>query len=192
MTETVGNRKISGLNAYLDSLVEKGRATSSAVVPLKTAVHQIFWTVEPKNWENIDVAEIDLDDYMTRFKNLSLGRYNAQSYSAYQTRAHRALTWYSNFLQNPGWTPPTRKGSTSGKTSTNQLSTKKASPTPATPTANTKQTTKTLSTNSDLIGFPFPLSNGSLASLYLPKQLSKEDADRLSQFISSLVIGGNR
>lgn len=189
MSETVGNRKISGLNAYLDSLVKKGRAKSSVVVPLKTAVHQIFKTVEEDNWENIDVAEIDLDDYIIRFKNLALDRYSEQSYNAYKARANRALTWYNNFLQNPGWTPQIRKSPTSGKTQTNQPSAKKSNTKSTMPITDAEHTPKTSPTNNDLISFPFPLSNGSLASLYLPKQLPEEDAERLSQFIASLVIG---
>lgn len=189
MSNTVGNRKISGLNAYLDSLVEKGRAKSSVVIPLKTAVHQIFETVERDNWENIDVAEIDLDDYMTRFKNLALDRYNEQSYTSYKARANRALTWYNNFLQNPGWTPQIRKSSNSNKAHVNHPSVAKSKAKPTTQVAIAEHSAKTLSASNDLISFPFPLSNGSLASLYLPKRLSKGDADRIAQFISSLVIG---
>lgn len=189
MTEIVGNRKISGLNAFLDSLVKKGRAKSSVVVPLKTAVHQIFETVEKDNWENLDVAEIDLDDYMIRFKNLALNRYNERSYNSYKARANRALTWYNNFLQNPGWTPQIRKSPASNKSQNGQSSAKKSTIKPIAPATNTEHIPESPLGNNDLISFPFPLSNGSLASLYLPKQLSKEDAERLSQFISSLVIG---
>lgn len=190
MPEVVGNRKISGLNAYLDSLVEKGRVKSSVVVPLKTAVHQIFETVEKDNWENIDVAEIDLDDYMIRFRNLALDRYNEQSYISYKARANRALIWYNNFLQNPGWIPQTRKTSTSNKAQANQSLAKKDNRKADISVASAEQTPKNLPViNNDLISFPFPLSNGVLASLYLPKRLSREDAERLSQFISSLVTG---
>ena len=186
MTNTIGNRKISGLITYLDSLVEKGRVRSSVVVPLKTAVRQIFETVEGDNWVNIDISEIDLDDYMVRFKNLALDRYNEDSYKAYKARANRALNWYNNFLQSPGWTPQIRKSSNSNK-KTIKSSTSKDSIKSPTPTTTFKSAAKSSAPN-DLIGFPFPLSNGSLASLYLPKQLSKTDAERLSQFIFSLVV----
>lgn len=188
MPNIVGNRKISGLNAYLDSLVEKGRAKSSVIIPLKTAVHQIFETVEKDNWKNIDVSEIDLDDYMARFKNLALDRYNEQSYTSYKARANRALTWYNNFLQNPGWTPQIRKSPSSNKAHTDRTTVKKEKTKPTAQIMVAEQPTKASSASSDLISFPFPLSNGSLASLYLPKRLSKGDADRISQFINSLII----
>jgi len=187
MPDIVGNKKISGLNAYLDSLVKKGRAKSSVVIPLKTAVHQIFETVEKDNWEDVDVSDIDLDDYMIRFKNLALDRYNERSYGSYKARASRALTWYNNFLQNPGWTPQIRKSPTQNKKLPN-------GPQPQKKDTNlimrvSEPSTKGNTQSKDLISFPFPMADGSLASLCLPKRLSKEDADRLSQFISSLVVG---
>ena len=187
MTDNVGNRKISGLNAYLDSLVKKGRAKSSVVVPLKTAVHQIFETVEGEGWEDVDISKVDIDDYMFRFKNLALDRYNDRSYSSYRARANRALTWYNNFLQSPGWTPQIRKSPTQNKSLSNKSQPQKNNTSPVAPTP--EPSTKVNMQNNDLISFPFPMSDGSLASLCLPKRLSKEDADRLSQFISSLVVG---
>lgn len=188
MSEQVGNRKISGLMSYLDSLVEKGRARSSVVTPLKTAIRQIFETVEKDNWENIDISTINLDDYIARFKNLALDRYNADSYNTYKARANRAITWYTNFLQNPGWTPTLRKS----PISTNSKTTKK-DVTPQNNPLSSPNSLQTISTppKAELISYPFPMSNGTLASLYLPKNISQEDATRLSKFILTLVVGGD-
>ncbi len=191
MSELVGNRKISGLMAYLDSLVEKGRAKSSVVTPLKTATRKIFETVEKENWQNIDIASIDLDDYIERFKNLALDRYNSDSYVTYKARANRALTWYNNFLRNPGWTPTVRKSPSSNSEKTS----KRGSSTPSLSQQNINHNISApieTKPKEGLISLPFPMSNGTLASLYLPINITEEDANRLSKFISSLVIKGNK
>jgi hypothetical protein len=38
----------------------------------------------------------------------------------------------------------------------------------------------------ELIEFPFPLQNGEMAALHLPKRLRKDDAERLNLFLRSL------
>lgn len=43
---------------------------------------------------------------------------------------------------------------------------------------------------SEMIEYPFPLSDGSLTTLRLPKQLSQADAERLHMFIGSLAVDG--
>jgi len=40
-----------------------------------------------------------------------------------------------------------------------------------------------------MIHYPFPLSNGQVATFLIPKEITDEDAERLAEFIQTLVIG---
>jgi len=178
MSNRIGDKNLGGLMDYMDSLVAKGRVKSSAIIPLKTAVRQIFETVEKDNWENIAIETIDIDDYMERFKNIALDRYNIDSYNTYRGRANKALNWYKNFLQDPGWIPSVRKNSVSANKKTGVLENAQ------------KITSGSIVPNNNLINYTFPMSDGTLSTLSLPKFITQEDSDRLAKFISMLVIGG--
>jgi len=38
-----------------------------------------------------------------------------------------------------------------------------------------------------MIHYPFPLSNGQVATMLIPREITAEDADRLGEFIQALV-----
>ncbi len=144
-------------------------------------MRKIFETVVGDDWGDVEISSIDMDDYIIRFKNLALDRYNSDSYNSYKARASRALNWYKNFLSNPGWVPPIRK---SPSTAVNKKET----------TGRQKETRAEVSNikysndQQELVSFPFPMSDGSMASLYLPKHITIDDAERLSDFVRTLVI----
>jgi len=199
MAETIGNGKVSGLIAYLDNLSAKGKVKSSVIIPLKSAAKAVFSVVEGEQWMDIDTRSIDLDDYTNRFKNLTIGKYDSNSYNAYRARISRALDWYSHFLQDPGWAPTvkTRKKDKAVKLSSfNKKNiqdaeaisegeivalSQKTAPEQAFVQENQNISTK-------LISFPFPMSNGIIATLYLPQNISLKDSERLQSFIKTLVV----
>jgi hypothetical protein len=177
----INNGNMKGLIEFLNSLVDKGRARKSTVLPLRIAVTKIFETVEGEGWENVNVMNVDLDDYMSRFKNKALDNYTSKSYHAYRSRAARAIRWYKNFLKDPGWAPKINTHKADGATKTarvNKLIDSQA----------IKQDLESGPSVSKMIAFPFPLSNGELATLHLPAMLTQDDARRVSSFISALVI----
>lgn len=200
MTETIGNGKISGLIAYLDNLSTKGKVKTSAITPLKSATRAVFSVVEGERWEDIDTRSIDLDDYINRFKNLTIGKYDSNSYSAYRARISRVLNWYSHFLQDPGWAPFVKDRKKNDKASkapthrklthdTGNISEGEVISLPSTTVAGQPRNDIVQSTATKLISFPFPLSNGTMATLYLPQNLSPRDSERLQSFIKTLVVG---
>lgn len=197
MSEIIGNGKISGLIAYLENLSAKGKVKSSAITPLKSAVKAIFSVVDGEDWDNTDTRNIDLDDYINRFKNLTMGKYDSDSYGAYRARVSRALGWYGRFLQDPGWSPVVKERSNNKKKSkTIMLSTAPIQDPDGISEAEVipnSQTERLFSANSceassKLISFPFPMSNGVISTLYLPQNISQKDAGRLQRFIQTLVV----
>ncbi len=201
MSANIGNGKISGLISYLDSLSTKGKVRSSVVTPLKSSVKSIFSIVDGEEWQDVDARSVDLDDYINRFKNLTIGKYDAASYTAYRTRAARALNWYSNFLQNPGWSPTVRSQQNDKKkvktpdyqisqnvTDLRYVSEGEVIPTEHNPVLNKGPVVSEIDPSAKLIGFPFPMTNGVIATLYLPQSITPSDAERLRAFIQTLVI----
>lgn len=188
MTTQIGSGTAQGLIEFLDQLVEKGRAASGSVNPLKTATRQVLSSVEGEDkWSEIDIRSLDVVDYIERFKNLTMGKYTAESYKTYQSRLSRAKEWYTTFLVNPGWTPS--KSSTLNKTKPS----KKAESTEQLGVSRTEverhpeRKPNSLS-QGDLIAYPFPLLTGRIVNLYLPVDLKISDAKRIARFVESLSI----
>ena len=189
MTNKIGSGTAQGLIEFLDNLVEKGRAAKGSVTPLKTATRQVFSTVDGEDaWESINIKNVDVDDYIARFKNLTLGQYTDSSYKTYQSRLNKAKDWYTTFLVNPGWTP------TSQPKRSRQNGSEKKEPKGVDTSESVEQVKKSVEgsvptvSSQDLISYPFPLQNGKIVNLYLPVDLKLIDAKRIARFVESLCI----
>lgn len=198
MTQQIGSGSAKGLIEFLEFLVNKGQATHGAIRPIKTACLRIFSTVDGEEWEKVDVREMDVDDYIKRFKNLTIGNYKEGSLEVYASRLRKSVEWYKKFLVQPGWSPEFGKKSTTpldgGKKKVTQKPDvdKSASRHVALDVgAKDEQhvtTPKLDNSGRSLIAYPFPLASGEMATLYLPPSLSKKDAARISGFLVTLVI----
>ncbi|HSH17968.1 MAG TPA: hypothetical protein VK978_01155 [Candidatus Saccharimonadales bacterium] len=189
MSDAIASGTAGGVIDYLDSLVARGRSQPGVVTPLKTAVTKVLERTEGSEWAETDMLSFDIEDAMDRFKALTLMEYSAGSYRTYQLRIERALQWYLTFLRNPGWSPPE-----SARAAT--IRSKQTAP----PTAGlTEEQTGTATVGSavpgpvptadgEAISYPFPLANGRLATLSIPKTISRADVRRLSSFLEALVV----
>jgi hypothetical protein len=190
MENKIGSGTTQGLLEFLDSLIEKGRATSGSITPLKTAVRQIISTVDGKDkWQDTDIRNINVQDYIERFSNLTLGKYHQDSLKTYKTRLGKAVTWYTKFLIEPGWTPPKSQNANISKSiaedqpkHTTEKQVHKVS------AELEKEATSAEKENSDLIAYPFPLRPGKLVRLYLPLDLTAVEAKRLGSYLETLSI----
>ena len=199
MADNLGSGTAAGLVEYLDSLVAKGRSRDGVVTPLKTAIVKVLEKTESEDWGAVDITHIDVEDVMARFKNFTMGDYTDASYRAYELRIKRAISWYKNFLGNPGWYPKERqrtsKVSNGGKTpnsDSNRLcrGEKKGLGVPG---AAGKDSIRVEEQGHDTpiidaIAYPFPLMNGKTARVYMPRGVTKSDVHRLAIFLEALVI----
>lgn len=198
----MGDGTANSVIAYLDNLVDRGKASAGAIGPLKIAFTKVMQTVDGKSWRDTDVRSVDLDDYMDRFANLTMGKYSTYSLGAYKTRAGKALAWYQQFLDTPGWAPSIQRRKPAERTPksppdvTAKPSKAQTSP-PATAAlaqlaAGPQPPTDTPSApGSDTAGrvlYPYPLSDGQLIHISLPLKLTKSDAKRIGAFIESIAI----
>ncbi|MCL2001826.1 hypothetical protein FWG76_00265 [Candidatus Saccharibacteria bacterium] len=192
MDNIIGNGKLGGLVTYLDMLKEKGRVPAGVATSLKTAVSKVFQATDGDGWQEVDARNLDLEDYMTRFQNLTMGQYNEGSYAAYRARAAKALGWYNTFLSSPGWSPtPTSKKTSSEKKTGQKGKTNVARQTIPAASNHVGTTTSVPGTAATkLVAFPFPLTTGELATLHLPTRLSRSDGYRLAKFLEALVSDG--
>jgi len=180
----------AGLVEYLDVLVEKGKASNGAIQPLKTAFIKVMAQVDGVKWGEVMVDGVDVDEYINRFSNLTLGKYTQKSITVYKSRMARVVGWYRKFTSqsSPGWMP--------------QLGTRTVKPVPVSksgqgdesltelPSEVTVAPSDVATQQSDpkLIDYPFPLSGGLVARISLPLELTAEDADRVSRFVQTLVV----
>ncbi len=188
---SMGDGKAKNVLEYLDNLTEKGKATPGAITPLKIAFTKVVQVVDGENWESTEVKNIDVEDYLSRFANLTMGKYTSDSLTAYKSRVNKAVSWYTQFLDKPGWTPDIQRRNRGPKASTIK-ETQKADSTPASealkPQQDSSQLISTIHNVPGRILYPYPLLDGQLVHISLPVKLSKNDAKRIGAFIESIAI----
>jgi len=198
MTENIGSGTAQGVIDYLESLVEKGRSRPGVVAPLKIALTKVLEKTEGEDWPKVDVNKLDIDDAISRFKNLTLGTYNDASYRAYELRTKRAISWYKQFLTNPGWFPR-ESGRSINAEAKKQTSKSVAQENEGADAQGYKQVgnvqhaaqnsgVENQAPKSEAIPYPFPLQSGEMLRIYVPKSIVKSDIGRLSRFLEALVI----
>lgn len=174
----------AGLMAFMDFMIEKGYGTAGAINPWKSAAKQVFLTVEGEDFEGLDVRGFDIDEYMERFQNRSLGKYSSESLRAYRQRFRKAVEAYRAYLADPNWRPALKRSPRPKKETS-----KPAESGPPASTEGAGQPSASVAPSPSLIAYPFPLKGGQMAQLHLPTQgLDREDAERLTHFIRALVF----
>ena len=184
--------KVRNLIEYLDNMESKGKASHSAMNPLRIAIRKITKIIDGDKWEDTDVKSIDIIDYMDRFAVLTSGTYSPESLIAYKSRLTRAIGWYLKFLQTPGWTPEIGKRIANSKT---KVLSNKVHPSNSTKTTISvtspdpvPQSASSIANTSDRILFPYPLSDGQIVHISLPIKLSRLDAKRIASFVESIAV----
>ena len=189
---SMGDGKAKNALEYLDSLVNKGKATKGAIAPLKIAFTQVVRVVDgEENWGETTVKSIDVNDYMARFANLTMGKYSSDSLTAYKSRVNKVVSWYTQFLDKPGWTPDVQKRNRAPKTAINNKQKGEHSQPasvhiPSQPAA--PQSMPEIANTPGRILYPYPLLDGQLIHISLPVKLMKSDARRIAAFIESIAI----
>lgn len=142
------------------------------------------------NWEETSVKSIDVEDYMARFANLTIGKYSSDSLTVYKSRINKVVGWYTQFLDKPGWTPDVQRRNHPPKTvekpKSNSVQT--ATPTQSSSQHAHPQSMPQIANDPGRVLYPYPLIDGQLIHISLPVKLSKDDARRIAAFIESIAI----
>jgi hypothetical protein len=133
-----------------------------------------------KNWEGVDIRDLDVEGLIERFKNLRARDYKPETLNVYSRRFRRALVLYLDYLKDPtGWRPITQR--VAGKEMKKDAKVGKTRSRPALGQLPVDQGAK-------MITYPFPLRDDCIVQVTLPMELHQEDVGRLTTFLNALVM----
>lgn len=178
-----------GAVEFLDFAASKGLINANTAGAMRAAVKEVLRAVEGEDWGGIDLATIDVDDYVTRFERLSPGRLKPDSLSVYKARFKNAVALFSAYRANPsGWRyTPARPSANRPKPSLKPISVGKHGAGMSNGAARRVEVPEPPATPGT-ISYPFPVRQGVVATLILPVDLTKAEAKRLSAFVDSIAI----
>jgi len=155
---------------------EKGLMNKNTAGGLRAACGQVLSALD--DWEAVDVKALDVEDALTRFQNLKKKDFKPAVLDTYKRRFRQALASYLSYLDDPaGWRPRTvervprqdRNGVERGAEGGSG--------------AILHEIPKT-----GLVEYPFPLREGQIARLVLPRDLKTSEVRRLTAFMSTLAV----
>jgi hypothetical protein len=178
MSGKINSKTVEGLMEFCEYLADKGLATRRTMENWRTATRTVFTAVEGEDFGTVDLSDLDLDGFLARFGTLTRGKYKPESLAAYESRVRNAVDAYLEYVES-GQTPKLRKPNRMTGAAARTVA-------PEKPANGESSGAQNGQSNGDLMRFPFPLHDGTVATLQLPRRLRKDDADRLSAFLRTL------
>ena len=158
---------VGELTDYLTYLRVATSANRETINCYKVGLKQVFSTLFPENWRDISLADIDIKQTMERYISItSDGDHPSKRARTYRNRALKAILKYGSQAHAQSHETASKIEAAKRKSRNNTI----------------------CRMLSGVVEHPFPLSNGGMAMLQLPLNLNRADADRLIQYINSLVI----
>jgi hypothetical protein len=156
---------------------EKGLMNKNTASGLRAAVSQVIKSLD--NWQTVDVKNLDVEQTLTKFQNLSGKKFKPQVLATYKRRFRLAISSYLSYLEDPGnWKPRTverqPRGANNGGKEPNA-------------TTEVPVTGRTLP-SVGLVDYPFPLREGQNVRLVLPRDLKAAEVKRLAAFMATLTV----
>jgi hypothetical protein len=181
----------SGLIEFHDYAVSKGLLKANTGNARKAAVSQILEDFGVDD----DLTSINVPSEVLKYNNRHPGKLSPDSLTAYQQRVILALEEFKKYLANPltykgvtGRTPLAVNAKVGVKVKATLTDSKPAEPGTATiETAPVPKHPTSAVTDTSLM-MPFPLRPTFLAQLIIPRDLSKDEANRLCAFIQALAV----
>jgi hypothetical protein len=131
-----------------------------------------------EDWESEDIKKIDVEGTLSRFQNLKKAKFKPAVLETYKRRFRQAVTSYLSYLDDPsGWKPTTIKRRVAPEKENGDKRTKE-------PTASVMHELPQV----NMVEYPFPVREGQIARLVLPRDLRKTEVKRLSTFLAALAV----
>jgi hypothetical protein len=161
---------------------EKGVMNKNTANGLRAACSQVLSALD--NGEAVDIKTLDIDDTLLRFQNLKKSQFKPEVLGAYKRRFRQAVTSYLAYLNDPGgWKPRTIE-----RTTTNGTEKKKANAKANEPATEPARPIRHEMPQVNMMDYPFPLREGQIARLILPRDLKASEVKRLGAFMSTLAV----
>jgi len=142
----------------------------------RTACSRVLETVSALD---TPIDELKTDDVLIRFQNLSGQRFAPRSLAAYKQRLGTALSSYREYLAAPDkWKAPSAgnraNGSRARRAKPKEEASRQGHPSPP--------------QDERLISYPFPVRPSLTATLQLPRDLRRSEAERMKQFLDTIAF----
>lgn len=185
MSAEMSERTVGGLLAYCDWLRDKGYQGPNAVDAWKTAVKKVFAAVEPDAYEALSLENLDVEDYIRRFRTLVGAQYKAETVAVYQRRLTNAIEAHAYYIAN-GKPPVFRAGQRTKNAAEAVATSKKPAKSPgAGERLAAKPRLAVPETVPERYEFSYPMSYG-MAHISLPIRMTKRDIERLATVLGTL------
>jgi hypothetical protein len=177
MADALTSGTAQGLLAFLAYAGDKGLMNPTTASARRSACSKVL-EIDGDEWETLDVRQLDVDDQISRFQRLCSARYTPGSLRTYGQRFRDAVGEYRAYLTNPaGFRSQSTRSAPAPRRNTKDGATERAQGKPPQAAA-----------GSALITYPFPLTQGGIAYVQLPRELAASDARRLARFIEALAV----
>ena len=179
------------LTEFLKYVADHGLWKANTAVGYRTAASKIEGDLTEQ--EAADVREIELDLVFQRYVNRNKLKVSPSTLSTYKRRLRKAIDEFVRYRNDPmnyrpQLTSAGRQGSATeagspggGRAGERAPKTRRATETVAQPSGPPSSSTPMLTV-------PFPLRHDFLASVQIPRDLRKGEAERLAAFINTLAM----
>lgn len=155
---------------------EKGVMNKNTAAGLRTACTQVLSALD--DGESVDIKSLDVEGAFVRFQNLKKKDFKPAVLETYKRRFRQAVTSYLAYLDDPaGWKPRTLDRPAAAEKSNG-----------GDRPIDTGRPTKHEMPQAGLVEYPFPLREGQIARLILPRDLKMSEVKRLSAFMATLAV----
>jgi hypothetical protein len=156
---------------------EKGVMNKNTAGGTRAAVVQVLSVLE--NWETVDVKTLDVEDTLVRFQNLKKKDFKPAVLETYKRRFRQAVNSYLAYLEDPGgWKPRTLDRPVADRDDVDG----------ARAPAGASRVNRHEAPQTGIVEYPFPLRDGQMIRLYLPRDLRVAEVKRLTAFMSTLTV----
>ena len=170
----------TALLRFLNFVEEKGLLTKQNAQNWRVATGKILDDMSAA--EATDVRNLDIDIAFRRFANRTAGKFSPTTLAEYRRRATLAIENFVQYSSDPENYRPLSQATPRKSSPASKKTEAKASP----PQVEI-QVTDSSHTSAGGLAMPFPLRSDFLAQIVIPRNMSSDEARRLSAFILTLA-----
>lgn len=170
---------------FLTTVAARGDMNSNTAGAMKAAVKEVLGAVHGDEWQDVDVTEIDLDQYADRFARLRASNFKADSLKVYQARFKNAIGLFMEWRANPAeWKYKPKRPYKDRPKAGQQAKREQGS------SSNGARSSTVIKEPNDvqMIDYPYPLRRDLIVMVRLPADLTRQEAQRLQAYIESLAF----
>jgi len=179
----------SALMEFIETSIKKGWVNVNTGGGIRTACRQILDQVGDAE----DVRQVNVADAIQQYANRFPAKLSGDSLRVYQSRIQGMIESFTSFIDDPVNYKPSSKGGTQRPAAKNGAGIKQATttttaetPAPA-PAVHHNVVVRAVATDTSMT-LPFNLRPDFLAQVTIPRDMTKDEAKRLTAFIDALAV----